>query len=103
MTSSETPLTAALVRLVLEECRSRTGPELRRQAGRALFDFAACARAGRAAVAGLAPAGEAAVAAAAAHVLDRDDLHWPSVTHPGSVVWPVVETLGEETGASDEV
>jgi hypothetical protein len=29
-------------------------------------------------------------AAAAAHRRDLDDLHWPSLTHPGSVVWPAV-------------
>jgi hypothetical protein len=27
-------------------------------------------------------------AAAAAHRRDLDDIHWPSLTHPGSVVWP---------------
>jgi len=29
-------------------------------------------------------------AAAAAHRRDLDDIHWPSLTHPGSVVWPAV-------------
>lgn len=30
----------------------------------------------------------AAALARAVHADDRDDLHWPSLTHPGSVVWP---------------
>jgi 2-methylcitrate dehydratase PrpD len=38
--------------------------------------------------------------AAAAHAADRDDVHWDAVTHPGSVVWPVVLGLGAETGAT---
>jgi 2-methylcitrate dehydratase PrpD len=90
------PLTRRLVRLVLDECRARPVGELRRAAGRALFDFAACAEAGRPAVAEFEPAGEPALSAAAAHVLDRDDLHWPSLTHPGSIVWPVVLALPPE-------
>jgi 2-methylcitrate dehydratase PrpD len=69
---------------------------VRRAAGRALFDFAACATAGHAAVEGFAAAGEPALSAAAAHALDRDDLHWPSVTHPGSIVWPVVLVVGND-------
>lgn len=32
--------------------------------------------------------------ALAAHRLDRDDLHWETLTHPGGVVWPVVLALG---------
>jgi len=87
---SAPPLSAALVELVLADCRASAGPVLRRAAGRALFDYAACARAGRRALPGLEAFGEPAADAAAAHVLDRDDLHWPSLTHPGSVVWPVV-------------
>lgn len=26
--------------------------------------------------------------AAAAHSIDLDDVHWPTLTHPGSIVWP---------------
>jgi len=41
----------------------------------------------------------AAAAAAASHALDRDDIHWDAVAHPGSVVWPVVLGLsGRATG-----
>jgi 2-methylcitrate dehydratase PrpD len=94
-----TPLTAALTDLVLADCRAALGPALRRAAGRALFDYAACVHAGRDGVAGLAAAGTAARDAAAAHVLDRDDLHWPSLTHPGGVVWPAVLAAG---AADDE-
>jgi 2-methylcitrate dehydratase PrpD len=64
-------------------------------------DFATALRAGDC-VAGRAGATEAsaAAAAAAAHALDRDDIHWDAVTHPGSVVWPVVLVLGAEVGAT---
>lgn len=87
---------------MLTDCGSRSGPALRRHAGRALFDFAACSRAGRGAVAEFRTADAAARAAAAGHALDRDDLHWPSVTHPGSIVWPVVLAVGTEAGADDQ-
>src|SRR5690606_21665088 len=33
-------------------------------------------------------------AAAALH--DRDDVHWPSLTHPGAVVWTVLRQAGAE-------
>ena len=36
--------------------------------------------------------------AAAAHRRDLDDLHWPSLTHPGAVVWPCV-LAGVSSGA----
>src|SRR5262245_3070743 len=38
-------------------------------------------------------------AAAAAHRRDLDDVHWPSLTHPGSVVWPAV-LAGASAGIS---
>jgi 2-methylcitrate dehydratase PrpD len=95
---SAPPLTETLVELVLADCRAAAGPALRRAAGRALFDYAACMRAGRAAMPGLAALGDPAAAAAAAHVLDRDDLHWPSLTHPGSVIWPAVLAAEAEDG-----
>lgn len=40
-------------------------------------------------------AGEASLSARAD---DRDDVHWASLTHPGSVVWPVVTELGAVVG-----
>lgn len=36
---------------------------------------------------------------ATCHLLDRDDLHWPSVVHAGGVVWPVAFGVGEAVGA----
>jgi 2-methylcitrate dehydratase PrpD len=35
-----------------------------------------------------------ATAAMSAHALDRDDLHWGSVTHPGSMIWPALLVVG---------
>jgi hypothetical protein len=58
--------------------------------GRARFDHLACRTAGRRAAP--APLGDAAAAALA----DRDDVHWPSLTHPGSIVWPVLEATAAE-------
>lgn len=87
-------------------------------AGRALADHAVCGAAGwsaldhrmgggaagRAHVMGRSQTlsgGDAAAAnAASAHALDRDDLHWSSLTHPGGVIWPAVLGLGEELEAS---
>jgi 2-methylcitrate dehydratase PrpD len=57
-------------------------------AARALFDHLACLTAGRRAV--LEAVGDAGAAAA----LDRDDLHWASLTHPGAIVWTVVRATG---------
>lgn len=34
------------------------------------------------------------LAAAAAHHHDLDDVHWPTLTHPGSIVWPGVLAYG---------
>lgn len=34
------------------------------------------------------------------HLGDRDDVHYPSLVHAGSVVWPVVLRLGAERGSS---
>lgn len=38
--------------------------------------------------------------AVAAHRRDRDDLHWPTLTHPGGVIWPTVLAIGAERDAS---
>jgi 2-methylcitrate dehydratase PrpD len=66
---------------------------IRRPAGRSLFDYLACIEAGRRAYPGLPDA-------AAACLLDRDDLHWPSVTHPGAVIWAVVRECGGDARAA---
>ena len=38
------------------------------------------------------PPRSAARQAAAACQLDRDDIHWASMTHPGSIIWPAIAT-----------
>lgn len=37
---------------------------------------------------------------ATCHLLDRDDLHWPSGVHAGGVIWPVAFGVGEAFGAT---
>ncbi|MBO4208653.1 MmgE/PrpD family protein [Micromonospora echinofusca] len=44
-------------------------------------------------------AGTAAALAARAHSRDQDDLHRPTLVHPGSVVWPTVLAVGAEVDA----
>ena len=66
-----------------------------------MFDFEICAAAGRRALPALLDVG-APSDAAAAHALDRDDVHWPSVTHPGAIVWPVVLAASAEADASGD-
>jgi hypothetical protein len=39
-------------------------------------------------------------ASVSARAEDRDDVHWASLTHPGSVVWPVVTELGAAVGVA---
>jgi 2-methylcitrate dehydratase PrpD len=87
--------TAALTEGLVEAALAAAADEelIRRPAGRALFDYLACLEAGRRAHPGLPDAASAAV-------LDRDDLHWPSVTHPGAVVWSVVRECGGDAGAA---
>jgi 2-methylcitrate dehydratase PrpD len=65
----------------------------RRAGGRARFDYLACRTAGlRAAPDGLGPAATAALG-------DLDDIHWPSVTHLGAIVWTAIE---QANAATDE-
>ncbi len=67
--------------------------EARRAGGRTLFDHLATRHAGRRLVA---PAvGDAGAAVA----LDRDDVHWPSLTHPGAIIWTVVLAAGAQGDA----
>jgi len=115
-------LTQQFASRLLECSRALLSGPARRNAAVLLADFLACLRAGagrpgcpatgwedfaNALRAGDSLAGRAGVtdasaaaAAAAAHALDRDDIHWDAVTHPGSVVWPVVLGLGAEVGAT---
>jgi 2-methylcitrate dehydratase PrpD len=85
-----------LTRELVHVAVSATSDErrVRRPAGRALFDHLGCLEAGRRAFPGLDDA-------AAACALDRDDLHWPSLTHPGAIVWPTVrECAGDAQAAA---
>src|ERR1700694_2675942 len=43
--------------------------------------------------------GSAPRQAAAACQLDRDDIHWGSMTHPGSIIWPTALDIGLRTDA----
>jgi 2-methylcitrate dehydratase PrpD len=65
--------------------------EARRAGGRALFDHLACRAHGRRrAPAGVGDAGAATFG-------DLDDLHWPSLTHPGSIIWTAIRDGGVES------
>lgn len=66
--------------------------EARLAGGRALFDHLACLTAGRR------QAPECLGDAGAAALLDRDDVHWPSLTHPGAAIWSVLSAVGAEGG-----
>lgn len=105
------PLLERFVGQLLEEYAARPRAWAAGEAGQLLADHAVCAAGGALvlpqrdrgpgeASALALPAGEAAAAnAVRASALDRDDLHWPSVTHPGGVVWPVVLAVGERVSA----
>jgi 2-methylcitrate dehydratase PrpD len=85
-------LTEQFVEVVLALTTDET--TIRRAAQRAEFDYLACLAAGRRVDPGLPDA-------AAAALLDRDDLHWPSLTHPGAVIWTVVrECHGDARSAA---
>jgi 2-methylcitrate dehydratase PrpD len=85
--SSNATLTDRLVAAALDGY----DPDTARRAGsRALFDHLACREAGRRE----APTALGAAAAAAWH--DRDDVHWPSLTHPGGIVWTVLAAAGAD-------
>lgn len=45
------------------------------------------------------PSDLAAADAAWAHLGDRDDVHWATTTHPGSIIWPVVLHIGRAARA----
>jgi 2-methylcitrate dehydratase PrpD len=67
--------------------------------GRLLFDHWACRLAGDAVLPVRWQPDTAARQAGAACVLDRDDIHWNTFTHPGSIIWPVVLEVGLRTDA----
>lgn len=62
--------------------------QARRAGGRALFDHLACRAEGlRRCPPGVGDAGAAALG-------DLDDLHWPSLTHPGAIIWTAIRSAG---------
>ena len=76
-----------------------SGDSAHSAACRLLFDHWACRLAGdRALPMGWRP-GSAPRQAAAACQLDRDDIHWASMTHPGSIIWPTALDIGLRTDA----
>ena len=79
------PLLPKLVQLASDTYDAEVA---RRAGGRARFDYLACRLSGlRTAPAGLANAAAAAFA-------DLDDIHWPSVTHPGAIIWAAIDAVG---------
>jgi 2-methylcitrate dehydratase PrpD len=89
-------LTERFLERVAADVAAADARAVERAAARALFDFAACASAGGGIAHAGSPEERAAATAVAGHRLDRDDLHWPSLTHPGGVVWPVLLALAAE-------
>jgi 2-methylcitrate dehydratase PrpD len=91
-------LTEALVDTLLS-AYDDAGDSAHDAACRLLFDHWACRLGGdRALPVDWQPV-MAARQAAAACQLDRDDVHWASMTHPGSIIWPTVLDVGLRTDA----
>ena len=93
MNEASVPLTHAILQRLTEAWNPRDA-RLEHSAARAFVDFCACVSAGRKHLPPGWPPPGAARLAVAAHALDRDDVHWDSLTHPGSVIWPVIADLG---------
>src|ERR1700730_996534 len=91
-------LTEALVDTLLD-AYDDAGDSAHDAACRLLFDHWACRLGGDRALPADWRPGAAARQAAAACQLDRDDIHWASVTHPGSIIWPAVLDVGLRTDA----
>jgi 2-methylcitrate dehydratase PrpD len=86
--------TEALVSSLLGAYDSADKAPLAEAAGRLLFDHWACRGGADALLPPRWRAEPVARHAAAGCLLDRDDLHWASLTHPGSIIWPVVLDVG---------
>lgn len=83
----EAPLLVQLVRCAADAYDPLVA---RRAGGRARFDHLACrTQALREAPAGLGNAGAGALR-------DMDDIHWPSVTHPGAIIWAALDAVGAD-------
>ncbi len=87
-------LTEALVNRLLAAYDASAPAPRSEAAARLLFDHWACRRGGETRLPGGWSAAPVARQAAAGCVLDRDDVHWPSLTHPGAIIWPVVLGVG---------
>jgi 2-methylcitrate dehydratase PrpD len=82
---SSEPLLSRLMQLATD---SYDPDRARRAGGRARFDHLACRTHGlRLAPPELGNAGAAAMG-------DMDDVHWPSVTHPGTIIWATIDEAG---------
>jgi 2-methylcitrate dehydratase PrpD len=94
-------LTIQFAERLMELVRRQPGAAERRHAAVLLLDHLHCVHGGRDAAAPVAhawwaqsPLDVAARQAARAHRTDWDDVHWPTLVHPGSVTWPVALVLG---------
>jgi 2-methylcitrate dehydratase PrpD len=87
-------LTEALVDTLLTAYDGAGSAAPAEAASRLLFDHWACRTGGQALLPENWRAEPVAWQAAAGCLLDRDDVHWPSLTHPGSIIWPVVLDVG---------
>jgi 2-methylcitrate dehydratase PrpD len=86
-------MTTLLRQLIDLASDSYDPPQARRAGGRALFDHLACRADGvRRAPAGVGDAGAAVLG-------DLDDVHWPSLTHPGAIIWTVIRSAGVRADA----
>ena len=111
MTADDRPLLTRLVDIAWADLAAHDPSVLHAAAARALFDSLVCMAAGARSTQvvpeeerGPVPLvgthrsggllGSVAANAIAAHTDDLDDIHWPSVTHPGSVLWPSLLAVG---------
>jgi 2-methylcitrate dehydratase PrpD len=95
-----TSLSERLVEVALEAGSGPQNPAIRGAAARTLFDFFACVIAGNAEVAPTWPIDPAGRLAVSAHLVDQDDLHYSSLTHPGGVIWSSVTATALERESS---
>lgn len=87
-------LTETLVETLVDAYDHVASPVAFEAASRLLFDHWACRDGGERLLPQSWRADTVARQAAAGCILDRDDVHWASLTHPGSIIWPVVLDLG---------
>jgi 2-methylcitrate dehydratase PrpD len=91
-------LSTELARLA-SDIATQADTKVRNSATRSFFDFLGCVIG--ADCRGLEwPERGAARVAVLAHLLDQDDFHLESTTHPGGIIWSAVTTCAAETRAS---